>query len=98
MAWNVSLTEFAKEKLKLVPAKRRLQTITKIQDRLSQKPLPDGKATRKLEGVKTPDGHSVYRLRSGDYRILYLILSNQQVYVLDVVPRDELEEAIERLA
>jgi mRNA-degrading endonuclease RelE of RelBE toxin-antitoxin system len=82
----------------LIPAKRRIQVMTKIRDRLNQKLLPDGKISKKLEGVKTPDGHPVYRLRSGDYRVLYLIMSNQRVYVLDIVPHDELEEAIRRLA
>ncbi len=52
----------------------------------------------KLTDVKTPDGHPIYRLRSGDYRVLYLIMRGREVYVLDVISRAELDRAIQRFS
>ena len=98
MDWKVKLAQYAQDKLAALPAKERLQISSKIQARLVHRPLPDGKVTVKLTDVKTPDGHPIYRLRSGDYRVLYLIMREREVYVLDVISRAELDRAIQRFS
>src|SRR6185503_15105375 len=45
-----------------------VQVLEKV-ERLRQDPTPDGKAKKKLKGYK----NNVYRLRSGDLRIIYTI-------------------------
>jgi mRNA-degrading endonuclease RelE of RelBE toxin-antitoxin system len=49
-------------------------------------PYADG--TKKLKGVTSDDGESVYRERSGDYRILYVV-REVEVVVLDIDHRKD---------
>jgi mRNA-degrading endonuclease RelE of RelBE toxin-antitoxin system len=55
--------------LKTVPKKTRRQIINKIQ-RLAAEPYP---ATTKLIQGMGDDEERVFRIRSGDYRILYVV-------------------------
>jgi superfamily I DNA/RNA helicase/mRNA-degrading endonuclease RelE of RelBE toxin-antitoxin system len=48
-----------------------VQVIEKV-ERLREDPMPDGKVKKKLKGYK----NDVYRLRSGDLRIIYTIAGN----------------------
>ena len=69
-----------------VPAKIRGQIKRKIET-LAGDPYPQG--CKKLTDVFY-DGEPVYRLRSGDYRILYSVKGNpHQVIVLDIDNRKD---------
>ena len=54
-----------------LPREYMVQVLEKV-EMLRRDPSPDGKAKKKLKGYK----HDVYRLRSGDLRIIYTIASN----------------------
>jgi mRNA-degrading endonuclease RelE of RelBE toxin-antitoxin system len=60
--------------------------------RLQDDPLPDGQSIKKLKGFAFP----LFRLRSGDHRILYRIDQNV-VTVMRVVDRKDLEKTTKRL-
>ncbi|MCI0561118.1 MAG: type II toxin-antitoxin system RelE/ParE family toxin [Nitrososphaera sp.] len=69
------------------PHKIRAQLIKKAKA-LILNPRPSG--SRKLRGVTTDDGELVYRQRSGDYRILYVVRMNpREVIVLDIDDRKD---------
>ncbi len=59
---------------------------------LSDNPLPTGANIKKLKGFIPP----LYRLRSGDYRVLYRI-EGLFVTIMRVINRKELERTIKRL-
>jgi mRNA interferase RelE/StbE len=72
--------------LKTMPQKIRRQIINKIQT-LAANPTPSG--SKQLHGI-TDGGAPVHRLRSGDYRVLYLIKNSpQQIVVLDIDNRKD---------
>jgi superfamily I DNA/RNA helicase/mRNA-degrading endonuclease RelE of RelBE toxin-antitoxin system len=54
-----------------LPKEYMVQVLEKV-ERLRQDPTPDGKVKKKLKGYK----NNVYRLRSGDLRIIYTIAGN----------------------
>ena len=59
---------------------------------LEDSPLPTGsKRIKKIKGIKP----SLYRLRIGDYRVLYKI-QGREVVVLTVVDRKELERELKK--
>jgi mRNA interferase RelE/StbE len=64
--YEVDITESAEKFLEKIPKKDRYKIIEKI-DCLSEEPLPSGSI--KLQGQKV----SMYRIRSGDYRVVYTI-------------------------
>ena len=59
---------------------------------LESAPFPSGVFTKRLKGFRPP----VYRLRSGDFRVLYH-LKGEEVTILRVIDRKVLERAIKRL-
>lgn len=70
-----------------VPHKIRAQLIKKAKA-LILNPRPNG--SKPLEGIMTDDGEPIYRHRSGDYRILYVIRNNPgEVIVLDIDNRKD---------
>jgi mRNA interferase RelE/StbE len=70
-----------------VPSKVRGQIKRRI-EALAVDPLPAG--SKKLVGV-SHGGHDVYRIRSGDYRIVYSARTNpQQVIVLKIGDRKDI--------
>jgi mRNA interferase RelE/StbE len=71
----------------VVAAKVRGQIKRKI-EALAANPHPPG--CKKLVGVDN-EGEVVYRIRSGDYRVLYVVRSNpQQIIVLDIDNRKDI--------
>jgi mRNA interferase RelE/StbE len=67
-----------------MPQKYRRQVLTKI-GRLASEPYPAG--CKALQGVR--DGEDpVYRIRSGDYRVLYVV-RNPLLVILDVDHRKD---------
>lgn len=66
MKYEVEISESAEKFLEKIPKKDRLRIIEKI-DALEQDPMPSGSI--KLQGHK----EALYRIRSGDYRVVYSI-------------------------
>ncbi len=66
--------------------------IAKAVGKLAADPFPEGKSVKRLRGPKD----EFFRLRVGDWRILYDV-SGENLDILDLVPRGELEKAVKRL-
>lgn len=82
-----AFTASALDFLATVPPKTRRQIIKKAKA-LHATPFPPG--SKKLQGVESSDGDPVYRERSGDYRILYVVKSNpDEVLILDIDNRKD---------
>ncbi|MBR0704555.1 type II toxin-antitoxin system RelE/ParE family toxin [Bradyrhizobium diazoefficiens] len=70
-----------------VPAKIRVQIKQRV-EALTSNPTPPG--CKKLHAV-TDGEHPVYRVRQGDYRILYSVRGNpHQIVVLDIGHRKDI--------
>jgi mRNA interferase RelE/StbE len=84
--YGFAYADAALKALKAIPAKFRGQIRRKIES-LAADPHPPG--CKKLDGV-TSGADSVYRVRSGDYRVLYAVRSNpHQILVLDIGDRKD---------
>jgi mRNA interferase RelE/StbE len=89
--FQVVLTEHAIADLEEVSQELREQ-IQRDLKTLQTSPLPSGTQSKRLKGFRPP----IYRLRSGDFRVLYHIRGNR-VTVLRVIDRKLLERVIRRL-
>lgn len=76
MKYEVEIASTAERSLKKIPKEDRIKIVEKI-DALSEDPMPAGSI--KLQGHKP----SFYRIRSGDYRVIYTI-KNDLLIVLVV--------------
>jgi mRNA interferase RelE/StbE len=84
--YGFAYTEAALKYLETVPAKFQIQIRRKI-DALALNPYPQG--CKKLKGVTDGDD-AIYRIRSGDYRVLYVVKgSPHQIIVLDIDDRKD---------
>jgi len=90
-AFTVQLALSAAGDLDAIPDRLRSQIVEAIKS-LADNPLPTGSGVKKLKGFKPP----LYRLRSGDYRVLYRI-RNSAILVTRIIDRKELERTIKRL-
>lgn len=88
---QVSLTRHAIADLGEIPKPLQDQILKNLQ-LLESAPLPSGTHIKRLKGFKPP----VYRLRSGDFRVLYQIQSDV-VTILRIIDRKLLERVIRRL-
>lgn len=95
MPYRVRLTRRAESALLRLPPDRRRRILGRL-IRLETNPFPHGKAIKRLR-ARTPDGDPLYRLRSGDYRVIYFV-RRDEVIVLAVVHRKELEPVLRRLS
>lgn len=66
MTFQVFLAKSAERDLGSLSEKIHRQVVHNIQ-RLAENPFPDGKRVKKLKGFK----EELYRLRAGDYRIIF---------------------------
>jgi mRNA interferase RelE/StbE len=89
--FQVVLTQHAIADLEDVPKELKEQIHRDLKT-LQTSPLPSGTQIKRLKGFRPP----VYRLRSGDYRVLYQIRGDV-VNVLRVIDRKLLERVIKRL-
>lgn len=89
--FTVQLTRAASKDLDLLPASHREQ-ITEALLTLQQEPIGPPPRIRRLRGFP----FALYRLRSGDYRVLYRI-DEAVVTVMRVINRRELERALRQL-
>lgn len=82
-----AFTDAALDFLEALPPKIRKQVIKKAKA-LHKNSFPQG--SKKLHDVETPEGDPVYRERSGDYRILYVVRANPgEVLILDIDHRKD---------
>jgi len=89
--FQVNLTEHATDDLKDISKEFR-EKIHQDLKTLESAPLPAATYIKRLRGFRPP----VYRLRSGDFRVLYHIQGNT-VTILRVINRKLLERVIKRL-
>jgi mRNA interferase RelE/StbE len=89
--FRIQLTKSAVDDLNSLSNDQRQKTISDIK-KLSAAPLLFGSNIKKLRGFK----HPLYRLRSGDYRVLYLVQGNI-VTIMRVIVRKDLERIIKRI-
>ena len=89
--FDITLTEHAIADLKDIPKELRDQIHRDLRN-LESAPFPSGTYIRRLKGFRPP----VYRLRTGNCRILYHIQENN-VMILRVIDRKLLERTIRRL-
>jgi len=83
-----AFTERALTFLESLPPKIRKQVARRAKN-LLQNPHPP--SAKRLIDVETDEGDPVFRERSGDYRILYIIRSNpDEVIILDIGHRKEI--------
>ena len=90
-SFTVQLAQSAAGDLDGIPDRLRSQIVEAIKS-LANNPLPTGSGVKKLKGFKPP----LYRLRSGDYRVLYRIQSSA-ILIMRIIDRKELERTIKRL-
>ena len=81
--WQITMKPVFVNRMEALPAKESHQVITKI-NMLVQDPLPDGKVKKQLTHLPGKP----YRIRSGDYRIIYT-LEKQNISVLKLEKRRE---------
>jgi mRNA interferase RelE/StbE len=89
--FQVVLTEHAIADLEEI-AREIQEQIQRDLKTLQTSPLPSGTQIKRLKGFRPP----IYRLRSGDFRVLYRIREDK-VTVLRVIDRKLLERVIKRL-
>jgi mRNA interferase RelE/StbE len=84
---GLAFTKAAIDNLATIPHKIRVQLIKKAKA-LILNPRPQG--SKPLKGTSADDEGPIYRQRSGDYRILYIIRNNpNEVIVLDIDNRKD---------
>jgi mRNA interferase RelE/StbE len=82
-----AFSEAALDFLATIPFKLRVQVIKKAKA-LQLDPHPKG--SEQLKGKSTKGGEQIYRQRSGDYRILYVVRNNpSEVVILDIDHRKD---------
>ena len=85
LLWGLALGPAAVDFLdKMSPGKRRAQVAKKARS-LIQDPHPPG--CKKLVSI-THGSEAIWRIRSGDYRILYVVRSNE-IVVIDIDHRKD---------
>jgi mRNA interferase RelE/StbE len=89
--FEIQLTLSAVDDLGFIPEISKKKIIAAIQ-KLSTDPFSSGPNIKKLKGFKPP----VYRMRSGDFRVLYRV-QDKSIIVLRVIDRKDLERIIKRL-
>ena len=81
--FEVFLTNRAEKALKSLGDRGLRRRIEEMIDTLSHTYFPKGYDIKKLKGVK-----NTYRLRIGDYRIIYTVnFNNSQIFVTSITPR-----------
>jgi len=89
--FSIQLTLSAVDDLNIIPEKPKAKIIASIK-KISSNPFLDKAHIKKLKGFKPP----IYRIRSGDYRVLYRVQENT-IYIMSVLDRKNLERITKRL-
>ena len=92
MAYKIVITDSATKELKRIPAKMQDRIFEKI-DGLAQEPKPNGHKKLKNFDMPGSDQEEYYRIRVGDYRVIYTIEATEiTVFVLKVAHRKNIYE------
>lgn len=89
--FNIQFTHSAAKDLNIILNKLRTHIIASIKN-LSMEPSASSLNIKKLKGFKP----ALYRMRSGDYRVLYRI-KEDTITVIRVIDRKDLETIVKRL-
>ena len=90
--FSIELTREAEREIKAIPPTEARMILQEIQTRLSTDPFKQSKTRiKRLVGFSPP----LYRLRVGDYRTYYRILSHQ-VVILTVLHKKDSERWLKR--
>jgi len=89
--YSLQLTRAAHRDLKDLPVKIQKQIVSDLKLLLSN-PHPQGNKIKKLKGF----GFSLFRLRSGDYRVLYRI-DAKEITLLRIIDRKMLDRILSQL-
>ena len=87
MTWEVFLSAKAQQDLDGFPSKIVDQILADCR-RLAQDPIPDGKRIKKLKGYSAP----LYRLRAGDYRVVFQ-RKGARIDIVRVLSKGDFERA-----
>lgn len=87
MTVQVFLSEKAQRDLDSFPDKIANQILTDCA-RLAGNPIPDGKRIKKLQGYREP----IYRLRAGDYRVVFK-RSGSRLDIVRVLSKQDFQKA-----
>lgn len=92
MAYKIVITESAAKELKRIPAKMQDRIFEKIQD-LAEEPKPH--SHKKLKNFDMPgsDQDDYYRIRVGDYRVIYTVENEQiTIFIMKIAHRKDVYE------
>ena len=92
MAYKIVVTESAAKELKRIPAKMQDRIFEKIED-LAEEPKPH--SHKKLKNFDMPgsDQDDYYRIRVGDYRVIYTIENEQiTIFIMKIAHRKDVYE------
>lgn len=84
--YGFSYSRSALKALGTLPTKHRKQIRNKI-EKLADDPIPKG--AKLLQGL-SDHSEQIYRIRSGDYRVLYCVRDGPLVAVLDIGHRKDI--------
>ena len=87
MTYQVFLSEKAQRDLDAFPNRITKQILVDCA-RLASDPVPDGKRIKKLQGYK----ENLYRLRAGDYRIVFT-RSGSRIDIVRVLSKPDFQRA-----
>ncbi len=83
MTFKIFLAKHAERDLDDLPEKIHKQIVCDIQT-LATHPFPDGKRIKKLKGFK----EKLYRLRAGDYRIIFTH-GKQSIFIIRIIAKKD---------
>jgi len=89
--FDIQLTCSAVDDLECIPEARQKKIIASIKN-LSSNPFAPGPNIKKLKGFKPP----IYRIRSGDFRVLYRVY-DKTIIIMRVIDRKDLERVVKKL-
>ena len=87
MSYDVFLSEKAQRDLDQFASRVTKQILSDCA-RLAKDPIPDGKRIKKLQGYK----ENIYRLRAGDYRIVFT-RSGTRIDIVRVLTKPDFQKA-----
>lgn len=92
MAYKIVLTDSATKELRRLPTNMQDRIFEKI-GRLAEEPKPNGHKKLKSFDIPGTDYDQYYRIRVGDYRVIYTIEDEQvTIFILKIAHRKNVYE------
>ncbi|GAB3743228.1 type II toxin-antitoxin system RelE family toxin [Spirosoma lituiforme] len=92
MTYKIVVTESAAKELKRIPAKMQDRIFEKIED-LAEEPKPHGYKKLKNFDMPSSNQNDYYRIRVGDYRVIYTIENEQiTIFIMKIAHRKDVYE------